>query len=203
MRELLIKLYRFEELDKKTQEKVLDDNRYTLTTGNWYASTLSFWEDNLTKMGFMSPDIEFSGFYSQGDGAPFTAMCDAVQIMDTMVRCYGHDYGWDYKQVRLWLELSEKDLITFDVHKQNHYPYKNSVNYSVEHLFTDVSDIFVKKCAIKDLSDYFSAWCNELCGAIYEDLQNEYEYLVSDDAIVEFFDANEFEFLADGTISKF
>ena len=81
--------------------------------------------------------------------------------------------------------------------------HKNSIKYYAEELFTGVSDIFVQKCAVKELSDYFSAWCNELCDAIYEDLQNEYEYLVSDDVIVEFFDANEFEFLEDGTINKF
>ena len=203
MRELLIKLYRFEELDKKTQEKVLEDSRYILTTDNWYAYTLSFWEYNLTKMGFMDAQIYFSGFYSQGDGAYFTAVCDDVKIMDTMVRCYGHDYGWDYKRARLWLELSERNLILFYTYQQNHHLHKYSVKYYAEELFTGVSDIFVQKCAVKKLSDYFSAWCNELCDAIYEDLQNEYEYLVSDDAIVEFFDANEFEFLADGTISKF
>jgi hypothetical protein len=53
----------------------------------WYESLLDDWKERLEEMGFGNPDIGFSGFSSQGDGASFTAssfeLDDFIQYVST------------------------------------------------------------------------------------------------------------------------
>ena len=220
MREINIKVYSFDELSPDIQEVVIEANRRIIIGYNdWYHDTLDYWKERLEKMGFMNPSIYFSGFYNQGDGASFTADCDSNLIMDTMVQCVGHDYGWEYEKVRLWLELADQSTLYFDTTRIDHrYSHKNSVQYGVFEDFLGfnertwkirddksifkVTSVFEKKCRIEDLDNYFEYFCHSICDKIYEDLRTECEYLESDTAIREHFEASDHEFFEDGTISE-
>ena len=220
MREINIKVYSFDELSEDIQEAVIAKHRDVNTKYmNWYQSTLDYWTERLEKMGFMNARINFSGFYNQGDGASFTADCDSNLVMDTMVQCVGHDYGWEYEKVRLWLELADQSILYFDTTRIDHrYSHKNSVQYGVFEDFSGlnermwkirddkspakVTSIFEKKCDIVSLDNYFEHFCHSICGKIYEDLRSECEYLESDASIREYFESNDYEFFEDGEISK-
>ena len=220
MREISVKVYYFEELSEDIQEAVIASHRDINTKYYyWFQSTLYYWTERLEKMGFMNAAINFSGFYNQGDGASFTADCDSNLIMDTMVQCVGHDYGWEYEKVRLWLELADKSIIYFDTKIIDHrYSHKNSVQYGVFEEFSGLNErmwkirddksaakitaVFEKKCDIVSLDKYFEHFCHSICDKIYADLKSECEYLESDAAIREYFEASDHEFFEDGTISE-
>ena len=46
------------------------------TDHDWYDYTYEMWKSALAQVGFDNADISFSGFWSQGDGASFTASVD-------------------------------------------------------------------------------------------------------------------------------
>lgn len=82
MRKVVTKVYTFQELldlyeKKKIKESVLERVRQWLgdanTDDNWYEYDYELWEKALESIGLMDPKIQFSGFWSQGDGASFTA----------------------------------------------------------------------------------------------------------------------------------
>ena len=151
MREINIKVYSFDELPEDIQEAVIAKHRDVNTKYiNWYQNTLDYWTERLEKMGFMNAriDFDFSGFYNQGDGASFTADCDSNLVMDTMIQCVGHDYGWEYEKVRLWLELADQSILYFDTKRiDNRYAHKNSVQYGV---FEDFSGLNERMWKIRD-----------------------------------------------------
>ena len=51
------------------------------TDFNWYSDVLDIWKDALAQIGFEDAEISFSGFWSQGDGASFTATVDLDKLI--------------------------------------------------------------------------------------------------------------------------
>lgn len=55
------------------------------TDHDWWDCTVETWKNALAEIGFLDADIRFSGFWSQGDGASFTASIDAEKIISLFV----------------------------------------------------------------------------------------------------------------------
>lgn len=55
------------------------------TDHDWWDCTVETWKNALAEIGFLDADIRFSGFWSQGDGASFTASVDAEKIISLFV----------------------------------------------------------------------------------------------------------------------
>ena len=74
MKTVQIELFTFEELTPEVQKKVIEDNRYmNVEFFDWYHLIIENWTGKLEEAGYLEPEILFSGFCSQGDGASF--MC--------------------------------------------------------------------------------------------------------------------------------
>ena len=56
--------------------------RYAATDFDWYEDVLNFWEQALAQIGFENSDIAFRGFWSQGDGASFSASVDVDRLVE-------------------------------------------------------------------------------------------------------------------------
>ena len=73
-------VYKFEELSKEAQEKAIENYRDINVDFQGYdETTLEDLKEELEKLGFSSPDICYSGFCSQSDGASFT--CTYIDIL--------------------------------------------------------------------------------------------------------------------------
>jgi hypothetical protein len=55
------------------------------TDHDWWDCTVETWKQALAQIGFLDADIQFTGFWSQGDGASFTASVDAEKIISLFV----------------------------------------------------------------------------------------------------------------------
>lgn len=62
----------FNDLDDRAKERARDWYRRGALDYEWWDSTEDYWKDWLVRAGFSDPEIAFSGFSSQGDGASFT-----------------------------------------------------------------------------------------------------------------------------------
>lgn len=47
----------------------------------WHECLFEQWKEALTQIGFLDPDLAFSGFSCQGDGASFTARVDVEEVL--------------------------------------------------------------------------------------------------------------------------
>lgn len=89
--EQITKTYlKFNELTKKQQDQVVDKLRDINTDFNWFEYSVEQFEAKLTKLGFYDIKTEFSGFYSQGDGASFTAKHKRGVIYKGGYHLYSH-----------------------------------------------------------------------------------------------------------------
>lgn len=72
--EQITKTYlKFNELTKKQQDQVIEKLSDINTNYEWHDYSIEEFISKLKKLGFYDIKTEFSGFYSQGDGASFTA----------------------------------------------------------------------------------------------------------------------------------
>jgi hypothetical protein len=179
---------------------------------DWYEFTIDYWKEKLEALGYGNPDIMFSGFWSQGDGASFT--CDQVPLPSTDP---GVMEAWN-QLVRAAALLGEDiteepgDLAYGSMKRSRgcHYYHESSVDLYQEWNDPPYGNMtppdglqpFVD-ALIAAVESYFSNLedtVRDLCRQIYRDLEKEYEYLTSDEAVEETLDANEYEFDEEGDI---
>lgn len=206
--------YLISELPENIQQEIFERKRDTNVFFDWWKWTIEAWKERLALMGFDDATIRFSGFWSQGDGASFTAYCDTQKILDSMLMCDGNildKYGVGWKQWRLWFELAENGIFKFDIARIGHnYVHENSVQGVIHDDFGGLNDRmwyprnpekpyeftckFEQKANLDYLGEMFDCYVKEISKKIYSDLEEEYEYLTSDACIKEYLDNNDYFF---------
>lgn len=178
----------------EVKDKALDKNRYINVEGiDWWEFIIEDWTEKLAEKGFEDAEIHFRGFYSQGDEAVFDCKNFDIKKLLNLVEI-------PEKRKKIILECDEKYCIGFEIYRKsfaNLYYHENtrclgwytSINLPPE--YEDFIEEFVTK--LEEIRV-------ELCEEIYSDLEDEYNYLLSDEKVEDTLKANEYEFLADGTI---
>jgi hypothetical protein len=182
MRTISIDIYKFDELDQQTQNKVLERHREINVEHNWWDFVLADYQENLADQGFFNAEISFRGFWSQGDGCSFKADIDIDKLLPVKYQALNHN-----------CELS--------VYFERYHGYSS---YSIHHIRTD---FYTERDNVKELEDLhkcFESWLEEyykgLCFAIYRDLEAEYESLISDEAVRNALIDGEYEFKENGEL---
>lgn len=184
------------------KEKVLAKHRdFNVEFGDWHDYILDDWKEKLESYGFVSPEIQYTGFFCQGDGASFT--CYRVDI-PLFLKNFSDEIDLTEKQKKLLLALiREYDVFGFEVKRRNHHHcHENTVFVASEDCLYNFNGYdrlqdFLEN-AMKTLDDVISEKVIEFSRKIYRELEKEYDYLTSDDAVFEGLRCNDHEFTEDG-----
>ena len=167
MKTVQIELFTFEELTPEVQKKVIEDNRYlNVEYFDWYHSIIEEWTAKLEEAGYMEPEILFSGFYSQGDGASFTAKLDMEKFLTGK-----------YEALR-GLELSGSVI-----RHNSRYVHENSTHVEIHD--TEGNATKEQDALILDLEQDLNAKILSINKEIYKDLEDDYEFQTSDEVVRE------------------
>lgn len=217
-------VFTFEELPEDIQERALDNLRDINVYYEWWKYTIDYYKEELEKAGFKNAEISFSGFWSQGDGASFVADCDAQRILNSMFFENEGQIAWlikkgltekameELKRWNLWFAMAENNgSIHFSI-KRNYsrYSHENTISPGVE-IDYDYHDngvwnngvwesVFMNKVNQEKLETMFEEYVRDWCRKIYKGLEEEYEYLTSDNCVRETILANEYFFTENGEI---
>lgn len=141
----------FKELSESEKLELVD----RLTGDDWWECAISDRLDELREMGFLEPDIEFTGFWSQGDGASFT--CDGVDLPVLLKHLIAAGFrhrspqmeaaephrdmasliGWEALGITrpaldLIYELGDNDLFRISIWRSGRYYHEKSTDVAVE-----------------------------------------------------------------------
>lgn len=181
----------FNDLTDSQKEKVLDKNRDTNVDYDWWEYTIDDCKEIGQLMGFEMENIYFSGFHSQGDGACFTG---GFSYKKNMVKSIKSLYPTDTELHRIAKEVQElyrKSFYTMcgQISQRGHYNHERSMslNYNT---YQDEIKGQVDEDEWLDIIADFACW-------IYKRLNNEYDWLTSDEQVAESLIANECEFELD------
>jgi len=181
---------------------------------DWWDQTYEDWKQALEQIGFDNADISFSGFSSQGDGASFT--CKSVDVgklkafMSTDIQA-SQVIDSEPEDFRPWLVWKAKgkspanrqyrripaDYVQAEIKRiSHHYSHENTCTFEItgsgRHETPRVDKIL--NAFEKDVEHLR----RDLCRAIYRDLEEDYEYMVSDEQLIESAEANDYTFDALG-----
>lgn len=215
-----ITIYKWEELSQTAQQRARD----------WYIQGMDYeWWDCVYDMciedgyekGFVIDAINFSGFYSQGDGARWIGQVDVRQWLET--------HAQDSIGISAWCQLIQEGVV------EKHVVVRSfSSNYCHEHTM-DVGEVLDEgyveddevmegdtifkgmtianlydiiatdpDCTYKttqDISKAIEESAKAYAKEIYKRLRGEYDYLCSEEVMKEHFDVNEYMFDEDGILA--
>lgn len=199
MRILETHVFQFAELSAEAQERAIDSerNNENYLSYEWWDSDK---EDLIAIADLMGIDIKdtyFSGFWSQGDGACFTGTYTYKKGSVQAVKDYVPNDTELHSIVRRLQEAQKKYFykLSAKITHSGHYYHNNSVTIDVEHENENVSlpttryykdDTGIDE-ALRDLMKWY-----------YRQLQSQYNWLMSDEAIKESLISNEKEFTENG-----
>ena len=200
----------------KVNDRAVSQARQWLQEGatdhDWFDYTVGEWKKALEYIGFLNAEINFSGFWSQGDGASFTASVDLERLLRFMSNppggkqqldtdkdgnyVWGPWLVWKAEGVRSNKKFSSVLLRVDD--RCYLKVIRNSHQYSHERTcgLEDECNVTSKmtKALWKEFVESVEELRVDLCHAIYKDLEKEHEYLNSDEQLAESSDANDYTF---------
>jgi hypothetical protein len=216
-----VEMYKYNELDDSAKQKARD----------WYIEGMDYewWEgtyemviEDGKEKGFYIDKIFFSGFHSQGDGASWIGQVDIRQWLEENMP--------DSIGITAWCQLIQEDVISkfIKVEANNsHYCHESTMqfgeimddtdNFEDEHelqlpsIFKgmDIRTVFEliesdNGCPIKSTEGIEQAIVEsgkDYAIDIYQRLKEEYEYLCSEEMMLDHFDANDYHFTNEGALA--
>jgi len=189
MKTISVDLYTINEVNTnnpKLYKKIIGKNFDINIDHDWSEWAIDYFTHELEAIGFSNVKIEFSGFYSQGDGARFTGN-------------WLYSPCWKHKlQEKKFQPLAELLEAVNEIYKEFSFSITASrSNYYHEKTtgFTFEGDEVPtqEETAIEEA-------CRDAMRHIYRTLEKEYEYLSSEEAIFKTLEANEYYFDPEGNI---
>lgn len=187
-KEITVTVYSINELDETIKAKVLDKYRYNSVDVDWYHPVYDDFFADLERYG-IEADIEFTGFYSQGDGASFiTTTCDTDLLIRTLF-----EEGHDIPENAL---LDSKNLSVSIDRMNSRYSHEETMYVDIHDEDMTLSDL-----ENETLNDIIEEWAKEKARDLYRKLESYYEDLTSDEAVIEYL--ADCEFFQNGDIVKY
>ena len=185
-----ITLYRFDELSEQAQEKVIE--RFRTDEILFFDGELiieSIYDKYETQISDM--DIEYSGFWSQGDGASFTGTLDSDWLIENL------------------LPDNLKELVRYVgchfTRKTHMYVHENTVSSDLRNVIwadhiedNERLSVHMSEKHMRDIEDCIEEYRRDICHEIYSLLEEQYEYTYSEENIRELIEINDYLFHENG-----
>lgn len=181
---------KFEELNEEQQAKAIEKYRdINVDFQEWHDFVKADHHEKLESVGFSGVESQYSGFWSQGDGASFTASSiDIEKFLRSQKR-------WTY--YRPLHEMIRINEIWAKVVRTSHnYSHENTTQAETCHeYFIDLSAR--QETLFTELEQEIDDYITEAGKEYYRDLETAYYDLTSDEQVKETIIINEFDFEED------
>jgi hypothetical protein len=196
-KQVQITLFTFDELSEESQQKIIEPFReaYEPDYSHIYYEFINDMSENYGA-DIKIDDIEWSGFWSQGDGACFTCDFDE-EVIETMLRA---ELSEDDRAHLDRLGVRFNSIKSIRTGPSNFYSHENTVTGEISFYCSDDTELKVEVIAAMEahLTDIIRRSCKDL----YQRLQDYYDEEMEDEVIVrrikQFYP--DCRFRADGTV---
>ena len=188
-------IYTFDELSDEAKERAINDWNAEGLEYDWWEFVYSDAKEIGRLLGVTDMDINFSGFWSQGDGACFTGRYAYRKGSVREIKDYA---PMDLELHRIAEALFKAQAryffgLTATITQGTHrYSHEHSVSIAVENEREN------NYRAAEDVEESIAEPLRDLMRWIYRTLEKEYEYQTSDEVVTDTILANDYEFTAAG-----
>ncbi len=196
-------IYTFDELSESAKEKAREWYRDGQLDYDWWDSVYddadkiaSIIGIDIDRKGKNTPAIYFSGFWSQGDGACFEGSYRykkgwRKELQEYAPRNEHNADIWQIAEALQAIQASQFYKLEATCRHRGHYQHSGCMSVEVEHAEDRYRDIGDAEGEIRDQLRLFADW-------IYGHLEQEHDWLTSDEQVDESIRANEYTFNEDG-----
>lgn len=170
---------KYQDLPEERKEQIRDDNRDINFGHEWWDGVYDWAKDTGKEFGLDIEDIYFSGFASQGDGACFTGQLRFKE-------CNESDLPEDVKPIYNTLHQSNSLIKIVNRDAELYVCITHRGNYSHEHCMSFSYDDYASEEVldlIREKEDDIEEALRDYARWIYARLENENDYLTSDEAV--------------------
>jgi hypothetical protein len=205
MKTVEIKLYKFDELSKEVQDKVLNKNRDINVYDDWHEFIIEDWiNETIPSKGFEATNIYYSGFWSQGDGAMF----QYDGISDDLLKEFVDNIliGTEHLSPMRKQWILNNIYVSASGRHRGHYNHEKCCSHSIywEVSNTDINYLPNFSQWLESFADDFESFIidkyEDICRELYRTLEREYDYLTEDEQIIEALRYNDYDFTEGGDI---
>lgn len=196
MREVVQKVYKFEELSKDVQAKVVDKYRYTFVDSfNWYEYTSEdFIYTLLHEYGFnVDEDSVSFTLYDVAEGAGFTGTFDSIEYAIKIAKHFDTEDHISDDVLAEIRKYGEVRVAKYSGTSQAARDWNTYVELLIDGNPMEEDEKY------DDFITALEEWRIEQCDSLYENAQADYEYYTCDNYIRTELAEGNYEFLADGT----
>jgi hypothetical protein len=217
--------YTFDQLSDKLKEEAIEANRDINVYDDWHDPVIEGFQEDLREMGVEEVKVEYSGFYSQGDGASFTGGVQDIKkflvktlglteysdeeldelpenikekvegFIDSLTIVFNRKYGSRYSHANTCQTDFWCEILN-NVFYDEEYP--NGKIYLTDRVITGDPLVFMDlQEEIYKIEMAAEEWRSEQCQELYSSLEKEYDSLQSDEAVAETLESNGTEFEVD------
>jgi hypothetical protein len=163
---------------------------------DWYESVYESFIERMERQGITADEIHFSGFWSQGDGASFNGCINPLRFLRK-------HFPKDYPMLRKVVALGGRVHLAWKHSGHYYHEYSNTFDLDVEgfeYLMEQPTDFHEQ--VVNSLNDKLQEELNTFeddavplirgyMKELYRELEKEYYYLTSDEAVSESIIAND------------
>ena len=209
-----ITVYTYAELSPQGRQAA--QRTYNEPEDYWYEGIKEDYEERGQERGFDVEDIQWSGFYSQGDGASWTGQINIVPFLSYHLK---PDHV-DYARFMVLIELVENGFTSrrFEVSRNSHMYNHDKTMFVDREDFTDWGDTKVRngifsgadalplaesiymEALMDDLRQWATDEARSYARDIYKALETNYDEYSSEEYFEELCNINEWRFDKDGKI---
>jgi len=213
MKQITLKLYTFNELDKEAKGKALTTHRDLNVNFDWWDDEYEDFIELCSYMGIavIKDKIKFRGFYSQGDGSGFSANVDILKLITAIENQSWKDYAplqefpFTAPDIdRRVLPLLAKDILPNEpqiISRSQYYGVVVDLGiYVVNENGREHDNVFEE---LDKLEEWLRKIAETLNRYLYSILEKQYDFLCSDTAIKESMLNMEYLFTADGRSANY
>ncbi len=196
MREVTFKLYKFNELSDEVKEKVLDDNRY------FQVEYFNWWEyvyEEAENIGLKIVEFDLDRWYirmklKENILSSIKKICRnfdkeeeiyklAKEYYDEIIKYFKED-----EEIQEFMQAQKCPITILDM----------KIDEFIEHYPDSMLEDIARYWLVDDR--YRDAYLRDMGNLFLSVLEDEFNYLISDEAIIEYFDNNDYEFFENGKV---
>jgi hypothetical protein len=190
------KTFSFSELPKSIQEIIIERERSSIAENGddyWAEPIIEGFHEDMEALGLTDIEVSYSGFWSQGDGASFTARVYNADNKKFITEALG---------LKVLPEVAENLAISI-IRISHHYSHENTIEGHVEvdgddEIEKDMGTGMIITINVEDslepIEDAVTTWARSRSRQLYDDLETVYNEQFKEEHIIEDLEANGVEF---------
>jgi hypothetical protein len=205
--------YSFDELSQEAKQNAINNNRDAEVDFDWWDPIIEEFEKNMEEIGMKEVKCEFSGFYSQGDGASFTGwVADNKKFLESIginpFKSQKRTLSSEKFEVA-FIDFCDRIYIKIN-RDSSRYFHHNTVSAEVEldssedEIELDLGLGAIVTLQVQELCDKIqpgiTEWAREKSKNLYRELEKCYEDLTSDEGIASNLRSGYYRFDSNGNI---